>query len=410
MSAPAPPGAAKAAADRRMGDEHPSYPTRTTTAPSGGWLARYRAWRNRKVADRAFQSWAAAHPLTRRRTRADGEHLFDLVAGFVNAQVLFALVELDLLAELMAAPATADSLAARHRLEPHRMAALLNAAVALGLMETAGAAGYQTSRLGAAAVGVPGLADMIRHHAVFYRDMADPVALLRGEAETELARFWPYVFGAQGPVPADVAARYSELMSESQGLVAEETLRVVDLSGIRRLMDVGGGTGAFLEAVGRAVPGPQLVLFDLPAVVPAATRRFESAGLGTRTEIVAGSFRDGALPAGADAVSLVRVLYDHADATVARLLEAVHAALPPGGRVIVSEPMTGGNSPHRAGDVYFAFYCMAMRTGRARSPDEIAGALRAAGFEAVAPRPTARPFVTSVIEARKPRGPAPAQV
>ncbi|MEL6211302.1 MAG: methyltransferase dimerization domain-containing protein, partial [Pseudomonadota bacterium] len=190
---------------------------------------RFRAWRNRKVADRAFQSWAAAHPLTRGVTRRDGAQLFDLVAGFVNAQVLYALVELDLLATLMEAPQSLDRLAARHGIAPHRMAALLNAGVALGLLERS-RSGYQTARLGAAAVGVPGLPDMIRHHAVFYRDMADPVALLREDADTELARFWPYVFGADGPLPDDVATRYSELMAESQALVAEETLRTVDFS------------------------------------------------------------------------------------------------------------------------------------------------------------------------------------
>ncbi len=360
---------------------------------------RWRRWRNARIASPAFQSWAARNPLTRRQTRRDGERLFDLVAGFVHSQVLFALVELDLLAEVMEAPATAADLARRHRIDPQRMEALLRAAVALELLEPSGG-GYQTARLGAAVTGVPGLADMIRHHAVFYRDMADPLALLRGEADTELSHFWPYVFG--GGMPADVAARYSELMAESQGLVAEETLRAVDLGGIRRLMDVGGGTGAFLAAVGRAVPGPDFVLFDLPEVAPAARARFDAAGLSERATIAPGSFRDGALPPGADAISLVRVLYDHADATVTALLAAVHDALPPGGRLIVSEPMTGARRPERAGDVYFAFYCMAMRTGRARAPGEVAALLRAAGFENVTHRPTARPFVTSVVEGHKP--------
>ncbi|MEM9900312.1 MAG: methyltransferase [Pseudomonadota bacterium] len=376
-------------------------PSESETARPLSLLARWRRWRNARVASPAFQSWAAAHPLTKRATRKDGEALFDLVAGFVQSQVLFSVVELDLLDELMAAPQTAERLAERHRIDPQRMEALLRAATALGLLEHS-ADGYQTGRLGAAATGVPGLADMIRHHAVFYRDLADPLALLRGEADTELAKFWPYVFGAQGPVQSDVAARYSELMAESQGLVAEETLRAVRLGGIKRLMDVGGGTGAFLTAVGTAKPAPDLILFDLPEVAPSARARFEAAGLSARVTIVSGSFREGALPSGADAISLVRVLYDHADATVARLLGAVREALPPRGRLIVSEPMTGAQRPERAGDVYFAFYCMAMRTGRARSPSEIARLMGEAGFERIAPRRTARPFVTSVVEARKP--------
>ena len=93
------------------------------------------------------------------------------------------------------------------------------------------------------------------------------------------------------------------------------------------------------------------------------------------------------------------MLYDHADDTVRALLARVHAALPPGGRLVVSEPMTGGPRPERAGDAYFALYCMAMRTGRARSAGEISALLAAAGFGRIAaPRP-ARPFITSVVTA-----------
>ena len=193
-------------------------------------------------------------------------------------------------------------------------------------------------------------------------------------------------------------------MADSQKLVAADTLAVVNLKDADRLMDVGGGTGAFLAAVAEAHPDIALTLFDLPAVVPEARQRFDALaaagiGLDRSLEIVAGSFRDQALPQGFDIISLVRVLYDHNDVTVGRLLSAVYTALPLGGRIIVSEPMTGGAKPERAGDAYFALYCMAMRTGRARSAKEIMVLLRSAGFEQVKAHASPRPFITSVVEA-----------
>jgi demethylspheroidene O-methyltransferase len=166
-------------------------------------------------------------------------------------------------------------------------------------------------------------------------------------------------------------------------------------------MDVGGGSGAFLAAVASAYPKLRATLFDLPEVVPSAEERFRRAGLADRVTVTGGSFRDGPLPVGADAISLVRVLYDHADETVALLLARVREALPPGGRLVISEPMTGGDRPSRPGDTYFALYTMSMGTGRTRAPAEIAGLLKAAGFADVAVRPTKRPFVTSVVEARQ---------
>lgn len=361
----------------------------------------WRGWRNRLIGRPGFQSLTVRLPVLRGIVRTEGQELFDLVSGFVYSQVLSALVELDLLALLRDEPARAGAVATRCSIAPDRMQMLLQAGAALGLLDRLRDGRFQTSRRGAALLGVSGLRQMIRHHAVLYRDLADPVALLRGEVETELAHFWPYVFGARGEVDPEVAATYSGLMAESQGLVAEDTLRQIDLGDRRHLLDVGGGTGVFLAAVGKAYDGLELTLFDLPAVAPAATVRFADARLAGRAKVCSGSFRTDPLPEGADAISLIRVLYDHADETVAALLAAAHAALPAGGQVIVSEPMSGGARPERAGDAYFAFYTAAMRTGKARSQDEIARLLRQAGFATVrCPRPF-RPFVTSVVTARK---------
>jgi demethylspheroidene O-methyltransferase len=222
------------------------------------------------------------------------------------------------------------------------------------------------------------------------------VAFFKGETQPELAAFWPYVFGAGGAADPALADRYSRLMADSQGLVADDTLRLVDFRGIGMLMDVGGGTGAFLAAVGRAHPGIRRRLFDLPAVVAGAESR-----LGQGVEVIPGSFRDDPLPQGADAISLIRVLYDHSDTTVAALLRACHDALPPGGKLIVSEPMSGGDRPDPATDVYFTVYTLAMQTGRTRSGEEIATMAQSAGFQIVQPARSLRPFVTSALVAAR---------
>jgi demethylspheroidene O-methyltransferase len=175
----------------------------------------------------------------------------------------------------------------------------------------------------------------------------------------------------------------------------------VSLKGVTRLMDIGGGTGAFLAEAGRRYPALALTLFDLPAVAPHAAARFAQENLTPRSQIKTGSFRSDALPEGADAVSLVRVLYDHADETVEALLTKVYNALPAGGRLIISEPMSGGARPQKAGDAYFAIYTLAMGTGKARSAAEIAQMCRKAGFQSVSPLSARRPFITTCVVATK---------
>ena len=356
----------------------------------------------RLAARPGFQRWAAAFPLTRRLVRREGDALMDLVAGFVQAQALAALVELRVIETLLEGPQDAGALGRAHDIPEERMQALLQAGAAMGLLRRRRGARFSVTARGAALTGVPGLLPMIRHHGAFYRDMGDPVALLRGDTETELAGVWPYVFGAREGIDPATARAYSDLMTQSQALVAEDTLRLVSLKGVARLLDVGGGTGAFLRAAAAKRPDLGLMLMDLPEVVEAAREQMAEAGLGDRATLHPGSFRDAPLPEGADAISLIRVLYDHEDATVRALLAKCFAALPPGGRLIVSEPMSGGAKPDRATDVYFAFYCMAMRTGRTRSAAEIAALLREAGFETPEREKSLRPYVTTALVARKP--------
>jgi demethylspheroidene O-methyltransferase len=230
---------------------------------------------------------------------------------------------------------------------------------------------------------------------VLYADLSDPAAFFRGQTDPGLAQFWPYVFGAGAAADPGNAAAYSRLMADSQSVVAEETLRHIDLSRARHLMDVGGGTGAFLRAVRARYADLPLTLFDLPAVLAAA----QPPGGCT---LHPGSFRDDPLPQGADTISLVRVLYDHADSTVAALLASAFAALPQGGRLVVSEPMGGGANPDPQTDVYFSVYTLAMQTGRTRSPDQIGGLLKTAGFGDIHLESRDFSYITCVMTARRP--------
>ncbi|MFW5680505.1 MAG: methyltransferase [Pseudomonadota bacterium] len=370
--------------------------------PAEGLSERWFRFRDRLLADPRFQRWAARFPLTRRVAERRSRELFDLVAGFVYSQVLVACVRLRVFDELAGGPRRLAALAPRLGLAPDAAARLLDAAVSLRLLRRAGDDRYGLGDLGAALRANPGVVAMIEHHHLLYTDLADPVALLRREIENpHLGAYWAY---ARSGAPRDLddphVAAYSTLMSASQPLVSGDILDAYDFGRHRCLLDVGGGEGAFLEAVGRRVPDLELQLFDLPPVAKRAEARLAAAGLGSRATVYGGSFLDDDLPTGADAISLVRVVHDHDDAAVATLLRAVRRALPTDGTLVLAEPMAETKGAEPMGEAYFGLYLWAMGSGRPRSPQTLERLLRDAGFSSLRWVSTARPMLTRLLVAR----------
>ncbi len=362
---------------------------------------RLRTWRNRRIASPRFQAWAARFPLTRPIARAQASGLFDLVAGFVYSQVLAACVELDLLPMLAEGPQSVDTIATRTRLDHAASERLLKAAASLGLARKTGTR-FMLGQRGAALLGNPGALAMVRHHALLYADLANPVGLLRGErGPGALAAYWPYARAARPEAAAaGEVAQYSALMAASQPMIAEQVLAAYRFDRHRQLMDVGGGAGAFLIAVGARYPALALRAFDLPAVAEVARAAMVESGLGARADAIGGDMFEGALPVGADVVSLVRVLHDHDDSAAMSLLRRICAILPQGGTLLIAEPMAGTRGAQAMGDAYFGLYLLAMGSGRARSPAEIAAMCLAAGFRSARLRATPLPMIARLIVAK----------
>lgn len=341
-------------------------------------------WRDRLLASEKFHRFAAAFPLTRPIAQREARALFDLVAGFVYSQVLFACVKLGLFQLLSEGPKPLAELASRMDMTEDAAERLLAAAASLRLVERRDHATWGLGMLGGVLVSNTAVTALVEHHATLYADLRDPVALLRGETDPSLARYWPYAdeLSARSPkqLNDETVAEYSRLMSASQPLVAGEILKAYDFKKHQRLLDVGGGEGTFLLSAAQALPDMPMMLFDLPAVADRARLAFARAGFASRLEAHGGSFFEDVLPQGADVATLIRVLYDHDDHRVLAILKSVRAALPANGTLVVAEPMSGTRGAEPMGDAYFGFYLLAMGKGRARTPEQIMALMTQAGF------------------------------
>jgi hypothetical protein len=154
---------------------------------------------------------------------------------------------------------------------------------------------------------------------------------------------------------------------------------VVDFSGFRSLLDVGGNSGGYAIALAHANPGLRATIFDLEAVRELAQERIAAAGLPDRGGFVAGSFFADELPRGHDVVLLSSILHDWDDGDCMAILGRCHRAMEPGGTIVVAEPMlaeesTGPDHPAASG------LTMALLGGENRTRRRIAEMLEAVGF------------------------------
>jgi hypothetical protein len=179
---------------------------------------------------------------------------------------------------------------------------------------------------------------------------------------------------------------------------AADVVAAYDFDGVRRLVDVGGGAGVLLEAIVRATPGLDSVLVDLPEAVARASQRFVAAGLDGRVECWAGDFF-AAVPPGADAYLLSRVIHDWDDADARRILARCREAMGPHARLLLVEALM----PERASDapeaVRMDLHMLMLLGARERTEAEYRALLADAGLALQRVVPTASPTALSVLEA-----------
>jgi hypothetical protein len=198
----------------------------------------------------------------------------------------------------------------------------------------------------------------------------------------------------------DVAALFNGAMDDLTRLIAREVLRVYDFSGIKRIVDVGGGQGALLAAILAAHPHLSGAVYDMAHAAQGARSILSTPDVAGRSEFVTGSFFDN-VPGNADTYILKNVLHDWPDEKCAIILRNCRTAMPEGGKIILIERVMPAqiNTSHRHQAIAYADLTMLIGPGgRERTEAELRALLEAAGFAVTRVIDTA--LVFSVVEAK----------
>ena len=276
---------------------------------------------------------AAAAPL-------DPSHILQTGLGFWPAKTLLAAVELGVFATLADGPLERAPLAERIGLHPRSAADFLDALVALRLLDRADGRYANTAEtahfLDPARPGyVGGMLTMAdRRLYPFWGNLAE--ALRTGQPQNE-GRDGGDPFTAIYAEPATLAT-FLGAMTGASLPTAAKIAEAFPWADYGSFADVGCAQGAFPVTVAARHPHLSAIGFDLPPVGPVFEAFVARHGLGDRVSFQPGSFFTDPLPA-ADVLVMGHILHDWDLPTKRMLVEKAHAALAPGGALLVYDTM-----------------------------------------------------------------------
>jgi O-methyltransferase domain/Dimerisation domain len=135
-----------------------------------------------------------------------------------------------------------------------------------------------------------------------------------------------------------LSAAFNTAMSQAVGEAAAALPHAFDFGRFTTVTDVGGGDGTLLAGVLDAHPGLTGVIYDTADGLAQAPKTLEQRGLTERCSLIAGDFFR-SVPGNSDLYLLKSVLHDWADEQAVTILSHCREGLPPGGRVLIVEPV-----------------------------------------------------------------------
>jgi hypothetical protein len=263
-------------------------------------------------------------------------YIMQVGMGFFASKTLLSAVELDLFTRLTKQPMTGKEIAAALHLNPRAIPDFPDALVALKFLEREGDgpdARYSNTSESAFFLDrnspgyIGGILEMA--NARLYRFWADLTeALKTGMPQNETKQSGESMFEKLYADPA----RLEQFLSAMSGISAgnfKKFARKFDFSKFKTLCDVGGATGQLSCMVAAANPHMHCTNFDLPKVIPIATRKIRQAGLSDRVTAVGGDFFADPLPK-ADIITMGMILHDWNLEKKRMLIRKAYEALPPG--------------------------------------------------------------------------------
>lgn len=311
--------------------------------------------------------------------------------AFWECFALHAALELDIFTPLADGPLQVEALAAKTGCHPRGIGRMVTALCALELLQRT-------------ADGTCALTPFARQYLC--RDRKEYLGHIAAH-HRQLVPYWGDLARAvregtplqgQGSAPTD--DRESFLMGMRNIALAQAHMSVphIDVGARRRLLDLGGGTGAYAVCFCREHPDMTATVFDQPSSRPQAEKVLAEDGMQERIRFVAGDFTTDAIPTGHDIAWLSQILHELDPETAALVVRRAGQALDDGGLLLIQEFMLEDDG---MGPLFPALFSLNMLVqtegGQSYSRSELTAFMRDAGAENIRVLPLDLPRGCSIL-------------
>jgi len=325
----------------------------------------------------------------------DPAPVIDLIEAFRRSKTMFAAVALGVFDRLEEAPADAVTLAAEMGALPEPLGRLLDACVGLGFLRKQD--GRYVNQPIASAYLRKDSETTLTGYILYSNNVLFRLWTHLEDAVREGGHRWKQAFGTDGAIfdhffQTDEAMRIFLQGMHGFGLLSSpKVVAAFDLSGFRKLVDLGGATGHLAIAACEHYPDLHAAVFDLPRVIAVARDQMRLTPAGARIELIEGDFfRDELIEADLYAVS--RILHDWSDEKIGVLLTKIFKRLPPGGGLLIAEKLLAEDKSGPVPALMQSLNMLVCTEGRERTLSEYRALLEAAGFRDVQGRVTGAPL------------------
>ena len=298
-----------------------------------------------------------------------------LVTKFHESRVFLTAAEMDVFTLLEKNPMSAQEIADRLSTTLRGITILLDAVVSMGLLEKKEGKYYCPDEVASVLSGnaETSMLPMARLAIGGWQRWSNLTDIVRnGKAKIKGPVFDIDEKGQEAFIGAMHAAAYRM----APGIVA-----AIKPGKAKKLLDIGGGSGAYTQAFLEASPSLTATIFDLPPVIGMAKNRLAKAGLLDRITFMAGDFYKDALPEGHDLALLSAIIHQNSPEQNIALYQKIFNALEPDGRLVIRDHIMSSDHTQPASGAFFAVNMLVVTAGGGTySFEEIKSSLKSIGF------------------------------